>query len=229
MILNRNTKNAGFIGLFAGLLFMISCQNNEMQVAEQTPVYPTVEVQQMDVTGYTTYPVRVEGKVNSAVRAKVSGYITEVLVDEGRKVNKGQVLFGLETDSLSEDADAAAADVQVAEVEVNRLQPVVDEGIISDVQLETERASLAHDRATYNSMAANIEYAEIRSPIDAYVGAMPHLKVVHVNQGVPSRLTAVPDSEDVYEYVSRNESDYLHFVLNAGGEPLNRKIGHFPP
>src|SRR5690625_3075241 len=109
MILNRNMKNAGVIGLFAGLLFIISCQNNEMQVAEQTPVYPTVEVLQMDVTRYTTYPVRVEGKVNTAVRAKVSGYITEVLVDEGQKVNKGQVLFRLETASLSEDAEAAAA------------------------------------------------------------------------------------------------------------------------
>src|SRR5690625_5407945 len=114
MILNRNTKNAGFIGLFAGLLFMISCQNNEMQVAEQTPVYPTVEVQQMDVTGYTTYPVRVEGKVNSAVRAKVSGYITEVLVDEGQKVNKGQDLFRLVTSSITESEESATDRVHVA-------------------------------------------------------------------------------------------------------------------
>ncbi len=229
MILNRNTKNAGFIGLFAGLLFMISCQNNEMQVAEQTPVYPTVEVQQMDVTGYTTYPVRVEGKVNSAVRAKVSGYITEVLVDEGQKVNKGQVLFRLETASLSEDAEAAAANVQVAEVEVNRLQPLVDQGIISNVQLETARARLAQARATYNSIAANIDYAEIKSPVDGYVGAIPHRQGALVSPGDPTPLTTVSDIEDVYVYFSMNESDYLNFVLNTEGETLTDKIGNFPP
>src|SRR5690625_2782143 len=229
MILNRNTKNAGFIGLFAGLLFMISCQNNEMQVAEQTPVYPTVEVQQMDVTGYTTYPVRVEGKVNSAVRAKVSGYITEVLVDEGQKVNKGQVLFRLETASLSEDAEAAAANVQVAEVEVNRLQPLVDQGIISNVQLETARARLAQARATYNSIAANIDYAEIKSPVDGYVGAIPHRQGALVSPGDPTPLTTVSDIEDVYVYFSMNERDYLNFVLNTEGETLTDKIGNFPP
>lgn len=222
-------KNAGFIGLFAGLLFMISCQNNEMQVAEQTPVYPTVEVLQMDVTGYTTYPVRVEGKVNSAVRAKVSGYITEVLVDEGQKVNKGQVLFRLETASLSEDAEAAAANVQVAEVEVNRLQPLVDQGIISNVQLETARARLAQARATYNSIAANIDYAEIKSPVDGYVGAIPHRQGALVSPGDPTPLTTVSDIEDVYVYFSMNESDYLNFVLNTEGETLTDKIGNFPP
>ena len=200
-----------------------------MEVAEQTPVYPTVEVQQMDVTGYTTYPVRVEGKVNSAVRAKVSGYITEVLVDEGQKVNKGQVLFRLETASLSEDAEAAAANVQVAEVEVNRLQPLVDQGIISNVQLETARARLAQARATYNSIAANIDYAEIKSPVDGYVGAIPHRQGALVSPGDPTPLTTVSDIEDVYVYFSMNESDYLNFVLNTEGETLTDKIGNFPP
>src|SRR5690625_7945528 len=104
MILNRNTKNAGFIGLFAGLLFMISCQNNEMQVAEQTPVYPTVELQQMDVTGYTSYPVRVDGKENSAILTKVSGYITEESGDQGQKLSKGQVHIRMQADSLTKHA-----------------------------------------------------------------------------------------------------------------------------
>ena len=42
-----------------------------------------------------------EGVVNSEVRAKVQGYIQDVLVDEGEKVAKGQALFKLETMSTN--------------------------------------------------------------------------------------------------------------------------------
>lgn len=229
MILNRNMKSASFIGIFISLFLVASCQNDEMQVAEQTPVYPTVEVPVMNVTGYTTYPVRVEGKVNSAVRAKVSGYITEVLVDEGQRVNQGQILFRLETASLTEEAEAAAANVNVAQVEVNRLEPLVDQGIISNVQLETARARLAQARASHNSIAANIDYAEIKSPVDGYVGAIPFRQGALVSPADPNPLTTVSDIEDVYAFFSMNERDYLNFLLTTEGETLTEKIGNFPP
>lgn len=229
MILNRNMKSISFIGLFAGLFLVASCQNNELQVAEQTPVYPTVEVPVMNITGYTTYPVRVEGKVNSAVRAKVSGYITEVLVDEGQKVSEGQVLFKLETASLTEQAEAAAANVNVAQVEVNRLEPLVDQGIISSVQLETARARLAQAQASHNSIAANIDYAEIKSPVDGYVGSIPFRQGALVSPGDPNPLTTVSDIDDVYAFFSMNERDYLNFVMTTEGETLTDKIRNFPP
>ena len=229
MIQRRNMKTLSFIGIFAGFFFLASCQNNEMQVAEQTPVYPTVEVPAMNVTGYTTYPVRVEGKINSAVRAKVSGYITDVLVDEGQKVSQGQILFRIETATLSEDAEAASANVNVAQVEVDRLTPLVDQGIISSVQLETARARLAQAQASYNSIAANIDYGEIKSPVDGYVGAIPFRQGALVSPADPTPLTTVSDIEDVYAYFSMNERDYLTFVLTTEGENLTEKIGNFPP
>ena len=82
------------------------------------------------MTGYKTYPTTIEGIVNSDVRAKISGYIQKVLVDEGQKVKKGQPLFRLETQSLSQDAEAAKAAVNVAQVEVDKLVPLVEKGII---------------------------------------------------------------------------------------------------
>jgi membrane fusion protein (multidrug efflux system) len=55
----------------------------------------------------------------------------------GQTVRKGQILFKLETEMLNQDASASKAMVQAAEVEVNRLKPLVDRNIISDVMLET--------------------------------------------------------------------------------------------
>ena len=114
----------------------ISCGDNDATPPAKGPApFPVIEVPLRTVTGYTSFPVSIEGTVNSGVRAKVPGYITAVLVDEGEKVRKGQILFKLETQSLSQEAGAAKANVNAAQVEVDKLKSLVEKGIISNVQL----------------------------------------------------------------------------------------------
>ncbi len=113
-------RNLPIILSFGLLVLFSSCADKKEQAPQQTQPqalpFPVVEVPTKTVTAYTTYPTSIEGIVNSEVRVKISGYITEVLVDEGQKVRKGQVLFPLETQSLSPDAGAAKAPINVAQV-----------------------------------------------------------------------------------------------------------------
>ena len=190
---------------------------------------PVVEVPLKTVTAYTAYPVSIEGTVSSAVRAKVSGYITAVLVDEGEKVRKNQTLFKLETQALSQDAGAARANVNAARVEVNKLKPLVEKGIISSVQLETAEARLAQAEANYNSVTASIDYATIRSPIDGYIGAINFRQGSLVSPADPTPLTTISDTDEVYAFFAMNERDYLNFLQNAEGKTLSEKIDNFPP
>lgn len=219
-----------FLGLFITVLLAISCQDTE-QAQQQSAAspFPVIEVPVRTVTGYISYPVSIEGTVNSAVRAKVPGYITQVLVDEGEKVRKGQTLFKLETESLSQDAGAARANVNAAQVEVDKLKPLVEKGIISPVQLETAKARLEQAKAGYSSIAASIGYANIKSPVDGYVGAINFREGALVSPGDPTPLTTVSDIDEVYAFFSMNERDYLNFIQNAEGENLSEKIKNFPP
>src|SRR5690606_6210599 len=191
--------------------------------------YSVVEITLKTVTGFTSYPASIEGTVNSAVRAKVAGYIKEVLVDEGEPVRKGQTLFLLETESLSGDAGAARANVNAAQVEVDKLQPLVEKGIISEVQLQTAEARLAQAKATYNSVAASIGYATIKSPVDGYVGAIPYRQGSLVSPGDPTPLTTVSDIDNVYAYFAMNEGEYLDFIQSADGKSLSEKLKNAPP
>lgn len=223
-------KKINFIGLIFCVFLIISCQdqNGGQQQAGETP-FPVIEVPLRTVTGYTSYPVSIEGTVNSAVRAKVPGYITQVLVDEGEQVRKGQTLFKLETESLSQDAGAAQANVNAAQVEVNKLEPLVEKGIISSVQLETAKARLQQAKAGYNSIAASIGYANIKSSVNGYLGAINFREGALVSPGDPSPLTVVSDIDEVYAFFSMNEKDYLNFIQNAEGENISEKINNFPP
>ncbi|MDT0691288.1 efflux RND transporter periplasmic adaptor subunit [Salegentibacter sp. F188] len=220
-----------YIIAITGVLIMISCGDNagQQQQAQGPAPYPVLEVPSRTITGYTSYPASLEGVVNSAVRAKVSGYITDVLVDEGQKVNKGQLLFKLETQSLSQDAGAARANVNAAQVEVDKLKPLVEKNIISSVQLETAKAKLAQAQASYQSVAANIGYASIKSPVDGYVGAIPYREGALVSPGDPTPLTTVSQINEIYAFFSMNESDYLNFIQTTEGENLAEKLKNIPP
>lgn len=211
-------------------LFFASCGDNKDQAprAPQAMPFPVITVPSETVTAYATYPTSLEGIVNSEVRAKTSGYITHVLVDEGQKVKKGQTLFRLETQSLSQDAAAAQANVSAAQVEVDKLKPLVEKNIISSVQLETAKAKLAQAQSGYNSIAANIGYATIKSPVDGYVGAIPFREGALISPSSQIPLTTVADIEKIYAFFSLNEKDYLNFMAENKGETLEEKIKNLP-
>ena len=224
-------KRFRYLSLIVGSFLAISCgdSNEGQQMAQGPAPYPVIEIPQMTVTGYTTYPVTLEGTVNSAVRAKTSGYITNVLVDEGQPVKKGQTLFTLETESLSQEAGAARANVNAAQVEVEKLKPLVEKGIISPVQLQTAQARLQQAQAGLNSITANIGYATIKSPVNGYVGAINFREGALVSPGEPTPLTVVSDIENVYAFFSMNERDYLDFMQNAEGATMQEKLENLPP
>ncbi len=210
----------------------ISCGDNKSEQAQQQAPPPTIPVTQLQtktVTGYKEYPTNIEGIINSAVRAKTSGYIQKVLVDEGEKVRKGQVLFRLETQSLSQDAGAAKARINVAQVEVDKLVPLVEKNIISPVQLETAKANLQQAKANYSSVSANIGYATMKSPVNGFVGMINFREGALISPSDQTPLTTVSDISKVYAFFSLNETQYLDFLQNAKGKNLKEKIANFAP
>ena len=230
--MNKRTFTPIIPALLAICILFASCGKEEgaagPAAAQRAPQLPVITLPTKTVTAFTAYPTSIEGIVNSEVRAKISGYITDVLVDEGQKVKKGETLFKLETQSLNQDADAAKANVNAAQVEVDKLKPLVEKDIISNVQLETAKAKLQQAKSSYNSIAANIDYANIKSPVDGYVGAIRLRRGNLVSPSDQMPLTTVSDISKVYAYFSMNEKDYFDFIRDAEGKDINEKIKNLP-
>lgn len=201
---------------------------NNNPIAGGAKPFEVVTIPTKDITSYTTYPASIEGIVNSEVRAKISGYIIDVLVDEGQKVRKGETLFRLETQSLSQDAAAAGANVNAAQVEVDKLKPLVEKNIISSVQLESAKAKLQQAQSSFNSVNANINYGAIKSPVDGFVGSIRFRRGALVSPTNQQALTTVADISEVFAYFSMNEKDYLDFIQDTEGENISEKINNLP-
>lgn len=221
-----------FSFIISAVLLTSSCADSkggqQGAQAQGAQAFPVMEIPTRTLTGYTSYPTSIEGVVNSEVRAKVSGYVTDVLVDAGEKVKKGQLLFKLETESLSGNAEAAKANVNAAKVEVEKLKPLIEKNIISEVQLETAKAQLSQAEANYNSVAANIGYANIKSPVDGYVGNINFRNGALVSPSDPMPLTTVSQTDEVFAFFAMNEKDYISFIQEASGSDMREKIANFP-
>lgn len=218
--------------IFGFSLLLVSCGDDknaqQAQFAQQAPTLPVVSVPTKTVTAFASYPASIEGIVNSEVRAKISAYITDVMVDEGQKVKKGQTLFKLETQILNQDAAAARANVNAAQVEVDKLKPLVEKNIISNVQLETAKAKLQQAKSSYNGIAASIDFGNIKSPVDGFVGSINLRKGALVSPSSQIPMTTVADISKVYAYFSMNEKEYLDFMQNAEGKDVEEKIKKLP-
>lgn len=236
--------------------FSLTACKKEAPKQDGAKPYPVINVESKNIVGYQTFPATIQGRVNNDIRAKIQGYITQVLVDEGQYVTKGQPLFRLETNILTENAAASKAGIGAAEsniaaaqaavsaanVEVNKLKPLVQKNIISNVQLQTAQANLAQAQAqlqqaraaksqavaNYKGVAANIDYSVIRAPISGVIGKLP-LKVGSlVGPTDQTALTTISDTSELFAYFSMNEKEYFDFLEKSPGATLPEKIKNLP-
>ena len=213
--------------LITSSIALIACNEQQQKQEEKIISYPVITVSQKDIISELSFPVNIEGVVNSPVQAKISGYITQVLVDEGQSVKQGQPMFRLETQALNQSAQSAKASVEAAQVEVNKLIPLVEKNIVSKIQLETAQANLQRAKAAYNEVAANIDYSVVKAPVNGVVGEINYREgaLVTANSTV---LTTVSDIKDVYTYFSMNEKEYLNFLENTEGKNIAEKLNNIP-
>ncbi|QEE48903.1 efflux RND transporter periplasmic adaptor subunit [Flavobacterium alkalisoli] len=222
-------RNKSFLGAVAAMLMVTACGKKQEQAPQMGPMpFPVQTISQQDAVIYEEYTANLEGQQNVEIRPKVTGFIQKVYVDEGQEVKKGQLLFKLETQTLSQDAAAAKANVDAAQVEVDRLKPLVDRKIISNVQLETAKAKLAQAQASYSSVAANIGYATITSPVNGVVGGLPYKEGSLVSATMQDPLTTVADTKIMRAYFTMNEKQMLDFTREFEGNSLAKKIANTP-
>lgn len=221
-------KNKSIIIVFLTSFGLFSCKNEQQQSAKPIGSYKVVKLEKTNTTLYSEYPATLEGVIDIEIRSKVDGYIEKIFVDEGQEVKKGQVLFKLETQTATQEASAAKARVNAAQVEVNRLIPLVERNIISEVQLQTAKANLASANSTYQGILAKINYATITSPVNGIIGTIPYRLGSYISSQTTQPLTRVSDISSMYAYFSLNEKEQLDLIMNSKGNSFQEKITQMP-
>src|SRR5690606_6339890 len=114
--------------------------------------------------------------------------------------------------------NVAKAKLENAKLEIERLKPLVDHEVISNVKLKSAKsdydvakASLDQATAAVGSAKINQGFTIITAPVSGYIGRIPKRIGNLVSKGDKEPLTVLSDVQEVYVYFSMNESDFLYF------------------
>ncbi len=174
---------------------------------------------------------------NVEVRARVSGYLTEVHFTDGQHVAVGDLLYTIDARPFQialENAKARAAEaqatVELADVQLGRTQRLTQTDFASRAMLDERIAELARATAVRDEAAAavrnaelNLSFTEVRAPIAGHVSynqvTLGNL-IVGGGQG-STMLTTIVSSSPIWFEFDMSEADYLAFARE-------RRAGRLP-
>jgi len=236
-----NLKQIVF-GAIALMVITSSCGNrtgmNTQSTAPQE--YPTQVLSEQNVLLATVYPGTIKGQNDTEIRPRIDGFIDSIYVDEGTVVRKGQALFKINSPSAEQTlrtakaaVESATAQENTAKLNVERFRPLAEQGIVSQVQLDTyqnaylsAQAALDQAKAQQTNAQAQIGWTNVSSPVDGVVGSISYRLGSLVNNG--NVLTTVSSTQNVFAYFPMNEKDLVSLLDSLPGKSQAEKISYLP-
>jgi multidrug efflux system membrane fusion protein len=222
------TLSALALGVVSALLS--GCSHSQAATAAAAAPPPQVTVAQVIARPLHQW-VELTGTLQAInavqVRPRVSGYVDAVRFTEGARVAKGATLFQidprpfqLEADRLGAELNRAQSRLEVASAGKARAERLIAQNAISREEYEqltsaaTEAAGdLGSIRAQLNAARLNLEFTQVRSPIDGHVSRA----LITAGNLVSSAdvLTTVVSDDPIYAYFDTDEATYLQFARLA--------------
>lgn len=165
-------KKVNYLAL-AGILVLASCSHNEK---EQTAVKnDVINVQTEQPTAYTgliqsNYSGVVEAQQTTALSFATMGTVTEVLVDEGQTISKGQLLAKLNSANAQNTYQLALAKQQQAEDAYNRLKPMKENGTLPEIKWVEVETGVTQAKAAVAIAQKGITDCNLYAPASGVIG-----------------------------------------------------------
>jgi len=193
------------------------------------PAVSVAEVIVRDVTPWEEFTGRIEAKEVVQIHPRVGGVIEEIPYREGGIVKKGELLFVIDQQPFHAELNRAEAELarasaqaDLARAEIRRAKNLVKRKLLSqgeyDQRVAAENQANANVRsaeATLQLARLNLEYTEIRSPIDGRTGrALVTKGNLVASDPTPDQLTTVLSIDPVYVVFHSDELTYLRYFIN---------------
>ena len=143
----------------------------DVEAEEEAPPVPveTSSPSRGDIFAVYAGTAPIEAFAEADVIAKVAGEIREILVEEGMDVTKGQVLARLDGDMLRLGLNESEARLRKLQRDYERNVDLKEKGLISTGDFDKIRYEMEALEASYNLAKLELDYTQIRAPIDGVI------------------------------------------------------------
>lgn len=223
-------RTAIAIAAAAAAVALGGCGRSQASAPANAPPPPAVSVAEVvarPLRDFEEFTGRLEPVTSVSVQPRVAGFIESANFAEGAHVRKGQLLFRIdprpfqaEVNRLAAQLKRARSQSELASLNHDRGQQLIAKHVISQQdfdQLQTAALSSKDDigsaEASLEAARLNLEFTEVRSPIDGRVSRM--LITPGNLVSITSILTTVVSDDPVYAYFDADEQTYLRFTHSS--------------
>jgi RND family efflux transporter MFP subunit len=217
------------VALSALSLIVNGCGHS--QAAQTPPPPPAVTiapVTEKEIVEWQEFTGHTEPVESVEVRPRVSGYIQAVKFQSGQLVKKGDVLFEIDPRWNQAIFDQRQAEFDQAKRENDRTKQLLESKAISTEEADGRKATFEEAKAMLDSARLDLEYCEVRAPIDGRVSRalMTEGNYVSGVAGGASLITTLVSVDPVYVYADVDEASLLKFneLVAAGKLGADGKI-----
>ncbi|MGE3312489.1 MAG: efflux RND transporter periplasmic adaptor subunit [Limisphaerales bacterium] len=229
------------IALFLLLITALVAPSCKRQgAAMPPPVVQVAELRGTNVTVTAEFIGQLDSPQNVQVRARVEAFVQKVLFTEGQPVKEGDPLFQLDPKPYEERLAAAHGMLAESEAALNkylkdvaRLEPLAEKRAIPQQDLDNARASVdigkagvLSAKARVDSAKLDLEYCDVRSPINGLIGAKEVSVGELVGKGEPTLLATISTLDPIWFYCAVSEVEYLR--AEATIRETGRQLAQLP-
>jgi RND family efflux transporter MFP subunit len=218
--------------------FVAGCgQREQKQAAPPPPSVTVAKPVKRTVADYDEYVGRFVAVNSVEVRARVSGYLDGVHFKDGQQVKQGDLLFTIDKRPFQNSFNQAQANLTLArsnlaftEADLARGQELVRDKTITQPIFEQRsqafrnaQAAVAGAEAAVRQAELDLEFTELRSPINGRIGdrrVSPGNLVTGGAGGNTTLLATVVSTDPIYFEFTFDEASYLRYerVPPSGGD-----------
>jgi len=195
------------------------------------PAVGVVAAKQQAITQSSEYIARIQATNRVNLVARVAAYLDEVLFTDGAEVKKGQLLYRLEQGPFQADVHAREASIaqfkaqlRNAEIVLQRAQALLKTPAGQQATVDTAlavqdalKAQILGAEAQLQQAKINLDYTEIRAPIDGKIGRTAITAGNYVNPG-SGTLVSIVSQDPMYIVFPVSTRTVIELQQRAGGK-----------
>lgn len=223
-----------------------ACGDDQQQGQRPTPPPPSVTVAKpvkRTIVDHDEYVGRFIAVNAVEVRARVSGYLEGVHFKDGQAVKRGDLLFTIDKrpfqNALAQTQAALAqakSNLAYTESDLSRGQQLVKEKTITEQTFEQRsqaarnaRASVSGAEAALRQAQLDLEFTELRAPINGRIGdrrVSPGNVVTGGNAGNTTLLATIVSADPIHFEFTFDEASFLRYErMSNGGHDIASRGG----
>lgn len=213
--------------LLLGVVISVAAQGVAAQQQAPSPKVSIAAAYSKEITDEAVFIAKGEAIDQVEIVARVSGFVEEVLVEDGATVEKGDVLFRIEPDTYSAtvatkkaDLAKAKANLDLAGIEYERKAELFARGSSPESERDIARANELGAEASVQAAEAairlaeiDLSYTQIHAPFSGRLGRVIVSEGELVSPSTPSLVTLVREAP-IYVRFSLSEKQLAN-VLEA--------------